>query len=88
MPAMSSSSTSRGSSRARARARASAAVSNIREVSPRAARAMNARIDEAEAPVSLSLSQVDMIVHVVRCFDDENVIHVSGSVDPLRDVKG
>ena len=28
-----------------------------------------------------------MIVHVVRCFDDENVIHVSGSVDPLRDVE-
>ena len=62
-------------------------LANIREVSRRArSRARRAR-DEAEAPVSLSLSQVDMIVHVVRCFDDENVIHVSGSVDPLRDVE-
>ena len=26
------------------------------------------------------------IVHVVRCFDDENVIHVEGSTDPIRDV--
>ncbi len=32
------------------------------------------------------IRQVDAIVHVVRCFDDENIIHVSGSVDPLRDV--
>ncbi len=28
----------------------------------------------------------DAIVHVVRCFDDENVIHVEGSTDPLRDM--
>lgn len=28
----------------------------------------------------------DAITHVVRCFDDPNVIHVSGSVDPLRDM--
>lgn len=27
------------------------------------------------------------IVHVVRCFDDENVIHVEGSTDPLRDIE-
>ena len=27
------------------------------------------------------------ILHVVRCFDDENVIHVDGTVDPLRDVE-
>ena len=26
------------------------------------------------------------IVHVVRCFDDENIIHVEGSTDPLRDI--
>lgn len=32
------------------------------------------------------IKQTDAIVHVVRCFDDPNVIHVSGSVDPLRDV--
>src|SRR5690349_21628957 len=29
---------------------------------------------------------VDAIVHVVRCFDDENVVHVSGSVDPIDDI--
>ena len=28
----------------------------------------------------------DAIVHVVRCFDDENVIHVEGSTDPIRDM--
>jgi hypothetical protein len=30
---------------------------------------------------------VDAIVHVVRCFEDTNVIHVDGSVDPLRDIE-
>jgi GTP-binding protein YchF len=29
----------------------------------------------------------DAIVQVVRCFDDENVIHVDGSIDPLRDIE-
>ncbi len=29
----------------------------------------------------------DAIIHVVRCFEDPNVIHVSGSVDPIRDVE-
>ena len=28
----------------------------------------------------------DAIIHVVRCFDDENVTHVEGSTDPLRDI--
>jgi GTP-binding protein YchF len=32
------------------------------------------------------IKQTDAIIHVVRCFDDPNVIHVSGSVDPLRDM--
>ncbi len=32
------------------------------------------------------IRQVDAIAHVVRCFDDENVVHVSGAPDPLRDV--
>ena len=32
------------------------------------------------------IRQVDAIVHVVRCFDDENIIHVEGSVDPGRDI--
>jgi GTP-binding protein YchF len=31
------------------------------------------------------IRQVDAIVHVVRCFEDENVVHVDGSIDPLRD---
>ena len=34
-----------------------------------------------------NIREVNAIVHVVRCFDDENVIHVSGSVDPLRDIE-
>jgi len=32
------------------------------------------------------IKNVDAIVHVVRCFKDPNVIHVEGSVDPLRDI--
>jgi len=31
------------------------------------------------------IRQVDAVVHVVRCFQDDNVVHVDGSVDPLRD---
>ncbi len=33
------------------------------------------------------IREVDAIVHVVRCFEDSNIIHVEGSVDPLRDVE-
>lgn len=33
------------------------------------------------------IREVDAIVHVVRCFDDPNVIHVDGSVDPIRDIE-
>lgn len=32
-----------------------------------------------------NIREVDAIVHVVRCFDDDNVIHVDGHVDPVRD---
>lgn len=32
------------------------------------------------------IRQTDAIVHVVRCFDDPNVVHVAGSIDPLRDI--
>jgi GTP-binding protein YchF len=32
------------------------------------------------------IREVDAIVHVVRCFDDENITHVDGLIDPLRDV--
>ena len=34
-----------------------------------------------------NIREVDAIIHVVRCFDDENVVHVSGSVDPVRDIE-
>jgi GTP-binding protein YchF len=34
-----------------------------------------------------SLREVDELAHVVRVFQDENVMHVSGSVDPKRDIK-
>ena len=33
------------------------------------------------------IREVDAIVHVVRCFDDANITHVDGSVDPLRDIE-
>lgn len=33
------------------------------------------------------IREVDAIVHVVRCFDDSNVIHVEGNVDPQRDIE-
>ena len=33
------------------------------------------------------IREVDAIVHVVRCFEDENIIHVDGSVDPVRDIE-
>ena len=33
------------------------------------------------------IREVDAIVHVVRCFDDDDIIHVAGSVDPARDIE-
>ncbi|NND72138.1 MAG: redox-regulated ATPase YchF [Rhodothermales bacterium] len=33
------------------------------------------------------IREVDAIIHVVRCFDNEDVVHVSGSVDPARDIE-
>ena len=33
------------------------------------------------------IREVDAIVHVVRCFDDKNIVHVDGSVDSVRDVE-
>jgi len=33
------------------------------------------------------IREVDAIVHVVRCFEDENVIHVEGNVNPKRDIE-
>jgi GTP-binding protein YchF len=34
-----------------------------------------------------NIRETDAIVNVVRCFDDENVVHVSGRVDPLSDIE-
>lgn len=34
-----------------------------------------------------NIREVDAIVHVVRCFENENVIHVDGKVDPVRDIE-
>ena len=34
-----------------------------------------------------NIRETDAIVHVVRCFADDNVVHVSGSVDPIRDIE-
>lgn len=34
-----------------------------------------------------NIREVDAIVHVVRCFADDNVVHVDGSVNPLRDIE-
>ncbi len=33
------------------------------------------------------IREVDAIVHVVRCFEDANIVHVEGSIDPIRDVE-
>lgn len=33
------------------------------------------------------IREVESIVHVVRCFEDDNVIHVEGSIDPIRDIE-
>ena len=33
------------------------------------------------------IREVDAIVHVVRCFENENIIHVDGDIDPIRDVE-
>jgi GTP-binding protein YchF len=33
------------------------------------------------------IRQVDAIAHIVRCFEDDNVVHVDGGVDPLRDIE-
>ena len=34
-----------------------------------------------------NIREVDAIVHVVRCFEDSNVVHVDGSIDPMRDIE-
>ena len=34
-----------------------------------------------------SIREVDAIVHVVRCFENSNIVHVDGSINPLRDIE-
>ena len=34
-----------------------------------------------------NIREVDAIVHVVRCFEDSNIVHVDGSVNPVRDIE-
>ena len=34
-----------------------------------------------------NIREVDAIVHVVRCFEDDNIVHVDGSIDPKRDIE-
>lgn len=34
-----------------------------------------------------NIREVDAIVHVVRCFEDSNVVHVDGEIDPIRDIE-
>ena len=34
-----------------------------------------------------NIREVDAIVHVVRCFEDSNIVHVDGTIDPLRDIE-
>src|SRR5205085_7507432 len=34
-----------------------------------------------------NIRETDAVIHVVRCFEDENIIHVEGTVDPVRDIE-
>lgn len=34
-----------------------------------------------------NIREVDAIVHVVRCFEDSNIVHVDGSINPIRDIE-
>lgn len=34
-----------------------------------------------------NIREVDAIIHVVRCFEDSNIVHVDGSIDPIRDIE-
>jgi len=33
------------------------------------------------------IREVDAIAHIIRCFEDENVVHINGTIDPIRDVE-
>ena len=34
-----------------------------------------------------NIRETDAVIQVVRCFEDENIVHVEGSVDPIRDIE-
>lgn len=34
-----------------------------------------------------NIRETEVILHIVRCFDDDNIVHTEGSIDPLRDVE-
>ena len=34
-----------------------------------------------------NIRETNAILHIIRCFDDENIVHVDGSVNPLRDIE-
>ncbi len=34
-----------------------------------------------------NIREVDAIIHVVRCFEDSNIVHVDGTIDPVRDIE-
>src|SRR5277367_6771433 len=34
-----------------------------------------------------NIREVDAIIHVVRCFENDDIIHVAGSIDPARDIE-
>ena len=34
-----------------------------------------------------NIKEVDAVAHVVRCFDDDNITHVNGRIDPIRDIE-
>ena len=38
-------------------------------------------------PFLSNIREMNALAHVVRCFDDDNVTHVDGSVDPVRDAE-
>src|SRR5213080_3063444 len=33
------------------------------------------------------IREVDALIHVVRCFEDPDIVHVSGNIDPIRDIE-
>ena len=46
---------------------------------------MRARAKGSATSSSANIREVDAVVHVVRCFDNDDIQHVMGTVDPVRD---